>query len=170
MDLICFNSAPDRIQSHFLALLEIQYASGLIPCVDAGQRAVGSGPNAPDLSPPNPSARFMTRPPSFSRARDVALKEVFGRVLYSPHQNKTVTVSTLYTVRPLKQHFQFQLNVITEQFWVNGNWALNCVHYVHGAERSKEEEVLTEGQRASQGRAFLCFTKDVIDPCVYYYK
>lgn len=45
-------------------------------------------------------------------------------------------------------------------------WALNCVHYVHGAEwRNKEDKVLS---KKSKGRAFLCFTKDVIDPHVVY--
>ncbi len=43
------------------------------------------------------------------------------------------------------------------------------VHYVHGAERrNKEEKVFSEGVRKWKGRAFLCYTKDVIDPHVVY--
>lgn len=53
--------------------------------------------------------------------------------------NATVTVSTLYTLRPLKclnDIFSYSIMLLQDSFeWVK--WGLNCVHYVHGAERGE---------------------------------
>lgn len=89
-------------------------------------------------------------------------RKVFGRVLYSPRQDDAVTVSTLYTVRPLKQHVQ--LKRITGQF----EWTETRFELCPSRPWCWEEHGRGSPWRRSRGWEFLCSTKDVIDPHVYY--
>lgn len=59
-------------------------------------------------------------------------------------------------------------NALLQRSLIRVEWGLNYVHYVHGAERNKEKKLHSEGVRKSNGWAFLCFTKDVINPNVVY--
>lgn len=72
-----------------------------------------------------------------------------------------VTVSTLYTRRPL----ECINNMFSYSIMLLGN-SLICVHSSMVLRGEYEEGVLSEGVKKSQGRAFLCFRKDVVDPHV----
>lgn len=72
-----------------------------------------------------------------------------------------------WAAQVLKHNIQSQLNVITEQFRVKGN-EVETVFVTSMVLREEKEEKVLGGSFKSKGRAFLCFTKDVIDPHVYY--